>query len=556
MTEHDRMAEPLPAPSTADYTDELPQLEPPDEAQWLTAAATRAINRTIDGDAAGEELGQLFETYRATGEGEELIGVAFEVVALVGLHYVNRGALTAREVLEAAPQLIIDTAEGDNVGAETYVTQLADATEEFCAGTAEETDVTDGSHGLTQPEAPAGPRFDRGAFNRLARRAKQGDAHATNQLMSESAKWARIIIGKNGYYIPGGEGEDISQDALMGVVRALRDYDPAKGSFATLAEIAIKRGIYTSIKQANRGKHTPLNNAVDLHSPFAGTNTEGGPPLLDALPNPSSHSPETKVLEKERLRALPHLLNRLSTLERNVTLLEAGGLTYAQVAQTLEVDIKTVDNALQRATKKLAKAGIEDFAETVTPPPPPDPEEDLLDQHTEHLRARREKSALQKAEGTLVNADELFTPRESLILVEMAHHGTLEQLSKKLEVSATTLSRITQPARERLGVKTILEFMLYGIAAGVTDISHVPEGMTDFLNDKDRALLATRYSPNPEIATRSYERDKKMGHRYSRMYDKLGLEKIDSAAQRWQTVLYAVKDGIIELPDIAELKSR
>ena len=158
--------------------------------------------------------------------------------------------------------------------------------------------------------------------------------------------------------------------------------------------------------------------------------------------------------------------------------------------------------------------------------------------------------ALIKAEGKFLEEDDLFTDTESIAVAEMTHTSNFDGLAETFGTTASTISRLLKPARERVGAKTNLDLMLIAIAAGIADIDHVPENMTAPLNKRDLEMIRGTYSPDPAVRVAAeYE-----STRWHRMYDKMEIERSNNSMGRWLTVLYAVKDGIIELPDPSKIE--
>jgi len=150
----------------------------------------------------------------------------------------------------------------------------------------------------------------------------------------------------NTMYLIGGETEDLIQEGMIGLFKAIRDYDEEKeSSFYHFAELCINRQIYTVIEAYNRKKHAPLNTYVSLYS---GTN-EDGVVLADALTAQGAENPEQMMIEQENLLLfLENLKERLSKMERQVLEYYLAGLNYQQIAEQMVKSPKAIDNALQR----------------------------------------------------------------------------------------------------------------------------------------------------------------------------------------------------------------
>ena len=154
----------------------------------------------------------------------------------------------------------------------------------------------------------------------------------------------------NTMYLIGGETEDLIQEGMIGLFKAIRDYDEEKeSSFYHFAELCINRQIYTVIEAYNRKKHAPLNTYISLYS---GTN-EDGVVLADALTAQGAENPEQMMIEQENLiMFLENLKQRLSKMERQVLDYYLAGLNYQQIAEQMVKSPKAIDNALQRIKMK------------------------------------------------------------------------------------------------------------------------------------------------------------------------------------------------------------
>ena len=154
-------------------------------------------------------------------------------------------------------------------------------------------------------------------------------------------------------YLIGAEMEDLSQEGMIGLFKAIRDYESEKGtSFSTFATLCIRRQIQTAISSFNRKKHSPLNTYISIYS----ENDEYGNSLdmLEAEKNTSD--PEEMIIAKEQKKAMENRIKReLSPLENNVLHLYLEGMSYADIAARLGKTEKTVNNALQRIRNKLSK---------------------------------------------------------------------------------------------------------------------------------------------------------------------------------------------------------
>ena len=187
----------------------------------------------------------------------------------------------------------------------------------------------------------------------LVMRARNGDGVALDILIKRYTGFVRLKASS--YFLAGGDSEDLIQEGLIGLYKAVRDFRSDKEtSFRSFAELCITRQIITAIKTATRFKHTPLNTYVSFsHSP-AGQDPDSECTLGDALPGPSVDDPSICVISTEELQSLVFTLgNGLSQLESDALRLYLEGLSYEQMAEQLGCDTKTIDNALQRVKRKV-----------------------------------------------------------------------------------------------------------------------------------------------------------------------------------------------------------
>ncbi len=182
--------------------------------------------------------------------------------------------------------------------------------------------------------------------------AKQGDRTAYERLVRRYHGFVRLKASS--YFLAGGDSDDLIQEGLVGLYKAIRDFrTDRESSFRNFAELCITRQIITAVKTATRNKHTPLNQYVSFSSTPAASG-EDAPTLDQMLPGPSVHDPANQVISSEELRSLVGCLSTaLSELESRVLSLYLDGCSYEQVGAQLACDTKTVDNALQRVKRKV-----------------------------------------------------------------------------------------------------------------------------------------------------------------------------------------------------------
>ncbi|MBQ8041124.1 MAG: sigma-70 family RNA polymerase sigma factor [Lachnospiraceae bacterium] len=159
-------------------------------------------------------------------------------------------------------------------------------------------------------------------------------------------------------YILGAEEQDLIQEGMIGLFRAIKDYDCGRdASFFTFADLCISRKMYNAIEAAKREKHTPLNNYVSLYSNNDDENKGGKSVLGDLLSAGEISNPENLFIDKENVKQIETLVEKeLSSFEKQVFDLYITGMKYVQIAKVLGRDEKSTDNALQRIKSKLKKA--------------------------------------------------------------------------------------------------------------------------------------------------------------------------------------------------------
>src|SRR3954464_15039933 len=183
--------------------------------------------------------------------------------------------------------------------------------------------------------------------------ARQGSADAYDRLVRRYASFVRLKASS--YFLMGGDSEDLIQEGLVGLYKAIRDFRPDReSSFRNFAELCITRQIITAVKTATRNKHTPLNGYVSFSSTPAGTSGDGEPTLDEVMPGSAVWDPVNQVISSEELRSLVACLSTvLSELESRVLALYLDGHSYTGIGEQLDCDCKTVDNALQRVKRKV-----------------------------------------------------------------------------------------------------------------------------------------------------------------------------------------------------------
>lgn len=186
----------------------------------------------------------------------------------------------------------------------------------------------------------------------LVARAKAGDKIASDHLVRRYQKFVRLK--SSSYFLAGGESEDLVQEGLLGLHKAIRDYrSDRESSFRSFAELCITRQIITAVKSATRNKHAPLNQYVSFgQSPSAAG--EGETTMEEILPGPTCFDPVNQAISSEELACLVSCLKgSLSEMESSVLAHYLEDRSYEEVAELLDCDTKKVDNALQRVKRKV-----------------------------------------------------------------------------------------------------------------------------------------------------------------------------------------------------------
>jgi RNA polymerase sporulation-specific sigma factor len=182
--------------------------------------------------------------------------------------------------------------------------------------------------------------------------AKQGRKDAMDRIVKRYHGFVRLKASS--YFLVGGDWDDLVQEGLVGLYKAVRDYrTDRESSFRNFAELCITRQIITAVKTSTRNKHAPLNEYVSFAQTPASSG-DGEQTLDEILPGPSVNDPVNQVISSEELHSLVGCLtSALSELESSVLSLYLDGRSYEEIAGRLECDTKTVDNALQRVKRKV-----------------------------------------------------------------------------------------------------------------------------------------------------------------------------------------------------------
>lgn len=185
------------------------------------------------------------------------------------------------------------------------------------------------------------------------------DAQLNNNVLAQEYllhKYRNFVRAKaRSYFLIGAEREDIIQEGMIGLYKAIRDYKSDKqSSFRAFAELCVTRQIITAIKTATRQKHIPLNSYVSLNKPIYEEDSDRT--LLDVISGVKVANPEDLVISREEFNDIENKMNNiLSDLEWKVLMSYLDGKSYNEIAEELDRHIKSIDNALQRVKRKLEK---------------------------------------------------------------------------------------------------------------------------------------------------------------------------------------------------------
>ena len=182
--------------------------------------------------------------------------------------------------------------------------------------------------------------------------AASGDRIAEEALVMRYNRLVRVCARP--YFLAGGDSEDLIQEGMVGLLNAIREYDPGKGSsFRTYAETCIRNRILSAIRAAARDKHTPLNHYVSYETPLLDGNTDSYP--LSASRQPQQNPEDMLISREERRERLGTLKGQLSGFEAQSLDLYLRGLSYVEIASEVDQSPKAVDNAVQRIRRKVAQ---------------------------------------------------------------------------------------------------------------------------------------------------------------------------------------------------------
>ena len=187
----------------------------------------------------------------------------------------------------------------------------------------------------------------------VAKIAQEADGAALEYLLNKYKNFVRTKA--RSYFLIGADHEDIVQEGMIGLYKAIRDYRAEKlSSFRAFAELCVTRQIITAIKTATRQKHIPLNSYISLNKPIYEEDSDRT--LLDVITEEGMSNPEEMIIDREDLSMIEGKIGQmLSDLEKDVLVRYMEGKSYVEIADEMHRHVKSIDNALQRIKRKLLK---------------------------------------------------------------------------------------------------------------------------------------------------------------------------------------------------------
>ena len=198
-------------------------------------------------------------------------------------------------------------------------------------------------------------KFDGMTDEQIVLEVQKGDKQAISYLMNKYKELVNIKVSK--YFMVGAERDDIVQEGLIGLFKAIKMYNQDKNnSFKSFANMCIERQLITAIKSSTRQKHMPLNSYLSLNASAYDNEEENGIELINTLDNKMVEDPLETVMKKEYYEQIESSIEKsLSTFEKQVLDGYVKGYSYVTIAKKLDSPVKSVDNAIQRIRKKAIK---------------------------------------------------------------------------------------------------------------------------------------------------------------------------------------------------------
>lgn len=197
--------------------------------------------------------------------------------------------------------------------------------------------------------------YDKMTDEEIIKEIRKGDKQALTYLMNKYKEIVNLKVGK--YFMVGAEKEDIIQEGLIGLFKAIKTYNAEKNNtFKTFANMCIERQLITAIKSSNRQKHMPLNSYLSLNMSAYDNEEENGAELMDTFDSKTIEDPLETIINKEYYDEIEKSIDKtLSQFEKQVLDRYMKGESYVTIAKRLDSPVKSVDNAIQRIRKKAMK---------------------------------------------------------------------------------------------------------------------------------------------------------------------------------------------------------
>ena len=193
------------------------------------------------------------------------------------------------------------------------------------------------------------------ADEQIIEQIKQGDEEALSYILEKYKNLVNIKVSK--YFMVGAEKEDVVQEGMIGLFKAIKSYDSEKqNSFKSFANICIERQLITAIKSSNRQKHIPLNSYLSLNTAAYDNNEDDSVELIDTFNSNTIEDPLETIMKQEYYNEVETAVNKnLSKFEKQVLDRYLKGESYVKIAEKLDSPVKSIDNAIQRIRKKAIK---------------------------------------------------------------------------------------------------------------------------------------------------------------------------------------------------------
>ncbi len=197
--------------------------------------------------------------------------------------------------------------------------------------------------------------YDKMTDEEIIKEIRNGDKQALTYLMNKYKEIVNLKVGK--YFMIGAEKEDIIQEGLIGLFKAIKTFNAEKNNtFKTFANMCIERQLITAIKSSNRQKHMPLNSYLSLNMSAYDNEEENGAELMDTFDSKTIEDPLETIINKEYYDEIEKSIDKtLSQFEKQVLDRYMKGESYVTIAKRLDSPVKSVDNAIQRIRKKAMK---------------------------------------------------------------------------------------------------------------------------------------------------------------------------------------------------------